>query len=157
MLEKKKILLIIAAVLSLVVAILMIVKNALVLTAIQTRIEILSGLGTTFEAEGVNISLAYLSVTLSIIIGITGILGSLLSFKGVEIRGREIGSIILVAIAVFTWIGIFIPVIDTSFTVMTITFYVDIDLVETLIGVGEPIFLSISSVLTILAVYVLSE
>jgi hypothetical protein len=122
MLDKKKIILITAAILTIVVAIMMIYKNSAVIMAIQGRVEILSGLGTTFEAEGVNISLAYLSVTLSIIIGIVAILGNLLSFTNIEIKDIKIGSIILIGMAVFIWIGIFIPVIDTSFTVTPYTF-----------------------------------
>jgi hypothetical protein len=119
--------------------------------AIQQRVEILSGLGTTFEAEGVNISIAYLSITLSIIIAVVAILGSLLSFKSIKFKEIHIGPILIVGVAIFSWIGIFIPVIETSFTVSIYTFYVDIDLVETLIGIGEPILLSISGALTIFA------
>lgn len=155
--EKKKIILITATILSIVVTILMIYKNSLVMILVQNRVEFLSGLGTTFAAEGININLAYLSVTLSIIVGIVAILGSLLSFKNIEIKDIKIGPIILIAIAVFTWIGIYIPVIDTSFTVASTTFFVDINLVETLIEIGEPIMLSISGVLAIAAVFVLSE
>ncbi|MHA2270023.1 MAG: hypothetical protein ACXAB8_19680 [Promethearchaeota archaeon] len=151
MLDKKRIILITASILCIVVAILMIYKNSAVVMAIQQRVEILSGLGTTFEAEGVNISIAYLSITLSIIIAVVAILGSLLSFKSIKFKEIHIGPILIVGVAIFSWIGIFIPVIETSFTVSIYTFYVDIDLVETLIGIGEPILLSISGALTIFA------
>jgi hypothetical protein len=157
MIEKKKIILITAAILSVIVAILMIYKNSVVVMAIQGRVDILRGLGTTFEAEGVNISLGYLSVTLSIIIGVVAIMGSLLSFTDKKVKDINIGPIILIGMAVFTWIGIFIPVIDTSFTVTPFTFFVDIDLVETLIGIGEPIFLTISGALAFFAIFKLDE
>jgi hypothetical protein len=157
MLEKKKIILLTALILSIVVAILMIYKSSAVLTAYQRISEVLTGLGSTLEAQGVNSSLAYLSVALSIIIGVVAILGSLLAFTDIKVKDIKIGPIILIAMAVITWIGIYIPVISTSFTYKSVFFSVYIDLVETLIGIGEPIILTISGVLALLAVFVLSE
>ena len=135
----------------------MIIKSVAVNLVLQDVINYLNNSGTTLEEQGVNSSLGYLSIILSIMIGVVAILGCLITIKDVEVKDLKIGPIILLLVVALTWIGIFIPLIDTSFTVSSYTFYIEIDLVETLMGIGEPIILTVALVLTVLATYVLSD
>ncbi len=156
MIEKKKLLLILTVIFCIVAGILMIVKASLVQMRFQQVSEMVIGLGSTFEEKGIISSLAYLSGALTIIVGILAILGSLIAFKEVKVKEIQIGPIILLVLAVFTWIGIYIPVINTGFEVDPYFFTVEIDLIETLIGIGEPIILTLAAVLALVAIYVIS-
>ena len=155
--DKKKILLLVATILSVFVTLTIIIKSVVKGFIIQEITTILVGSGTTFEALGVNINLAYLAITLSIIVGVITILGGLLSFKEFEVRDIKIGPILLLAMAIFLWIGIYIPLIETSFYAGSYIISMDFNLLETLIGIGEPIILTLAAILALIAIYVISE
>ena len=154
--EKKQIVLLVATIFCILVTILVIIKGVLISNQIQYLTEGLASIGTTFEEHGVNSSLGYVSVALSIIVGIVSILACLVTMKDIEVNNIKIGPVVLLAMVIFFWIGIFIPLIDSSFTAGSYLIYVQVDLLESMFGVGDPIFLTVAFVLAALAAYRLS-